>query len=100
MAARGMLCWGGPEHGRVVVVDASHYTWVFPIERRLTANSLLRAEPTGLSIQTVTYDVERVRFRDAEWKVLVYPENKERHQDRLCDAMNALAGLCTWEWAL
>lgn len=99
-----MLVWGGPRHGEMAQADPSHSFWLFPIERRLTARSMLTdASEIGPAVQSVRYTVEQVAFGSFDrriWYVLVYGENYEAHKQRLIDVANALARLCTLEWML
>lgn len=98
-----MLVWGGPEHGKVVTAEATVGSWLFVVPPcPLRAVSYKPdPEPTMHALGTVRYDRERVRnnYGD-EWFVLVYPENKERHQERLTDVLNGLARMCTLRWML
>lgn len=70
-----VLCWGGPEHGKVWAFPKRPTgTHTFAVMRRPSYKPD-KLEPLSLMIQTVAYQCERVVDGWQYWDVLVYLEN-------------------------
>jgi hypothetical protein len=101
----GVLCWGGPEHERVVPIEASATTVEFPIQRRLTsADAAL--DPVSPYISTVRYQVHRwgVRWGEdttEEWRVLIYGDGEERLLKNFTGTVRLIQWMAEpWGWIL
>lgn len=96
----GVLCWGGPEHERIVSIPGDRDVWLFPVERRLTAMSMMAdPEPMAPALGTVRYNLEWVGRDHEEWPVLLYPENIERLRKNLIGTLRLIEWACDpWRW--
>lgn len=97
---RGVLCWGGPEHGRVVPIEGGNGYYVFPVRTRITRVPEDEDPRVMARLATVRYDLEKFGWRnpngDSEmWRVLVYPENKDTQKKQLEVAANFVIWLAT-----
>ena len=94
MSPRPLLCWGGPQHGRVVGLPNDDSVMLFPVPRTLTtARPLDDRDPLSAVLPTVRYDVEKFGWVTPHgewetWRVLVYPENKDTQKRQLEVAAN------------
>lgn len=96
----GALCWGGPEHERIVRIPGDRPEWLFPVERKLSVLSLMDdPEPMAPALGTVRYTLEWVGRDEEEWPVLMYGENIERLRKNLIGTLRLIEWACDpWRW--
>lgn len=82
----GVLCWGGPMNGKVVPIQGTDYVIEFPMPSRPVRWD--EEIPATVMMSRVRYDVEKFAVpwdseHADEWRVLIYPENKETQKRQL-----------------
>lgn len=101
-----VLCWGGPKHGEVFSLPLEQQTWTFPLLHKPSYKVHSEADIQRIPLQsTVKYDMERVFYfprgsveMGREFRVLLYPENRQGHMTRLIEVLDSLTGMCSLKW--
>lgn len=94
--ADGVLCWGGPEHGKVWAIPptASSTVYTFTLHRNPGLGNPEGDPSRFLSVATVSYDFDKVaaRYGDTRevWTVLLYGGTKMRLTLNLIAHMNLI----------